>query len=130
MTATATTYTATAYAQCASDSNNYAGTLNGYGIATEQETDGRFALAGVNTGDSTKEGCCNSCAANPLCGGTAFYGGYGAGGQCFIFITSDSSCSVGQYSIGSYEQTALGPDEGYLQSNGNCGFYTSNLGPY
>jgi len=128
MTVTAAVYTATTYAQCAADSNNYAGTLNNHGITAVVETDGQDALRGVTTSDNSKEMCCTSCAANPLCIGSAFYVGFESGQQCYNFVTTATTCSTGRYTIGVYYNTAFGPREGYFLSNGNCGTINSNLG--
>jgi hypothetical protein len=115
---TATSYTTTAYSVCASDSANYAGGLNGQGIANVYDFN---PGAYVYTNDASKEDCCNSCAANPLCVATAFYSGFVDGQKCTLnIITGTGQCTAGQYSVGaSFGNT--GVDQGYFISNGNCG---------
>lgn len=77
----------------------------------------------TNTGDSTTQACCNSCAANPLCLATTFFGKFQAGQQCSIIISTDMTCSPGEYDLTADYGSGNGPDGGYIISNGNCGAY-------
>jgi hypothetical protein len=117
---TAPSYTATAYAICASDSANYAGGVNGQGIFYGYTYNGAVG----NTNDVSKEACCNSCAANPVCAGMAFYGGFAVGQQCSIFSIQDDQCTVDRGQLGAAINSGYAVDQAYFISNGNCGRYT------
>ena len=105
---------------CAPGSNNYAGTLDNAGIDSANQLSG-LSVASSNNGESSAAACCNSCAANPLCAGTGFYGGAAAGLQCFVFISAGNSCSPVDFEA--LYSPVFAPDSGYIISNGNCGVY-------
>lgn len=113
-------YTATAYAMCASGSNNYAGAIDGAGIVSAEQLVGPDVATAYN-GESSAMDCCNSCAANPICAGSGFWGGASDGMQCFIFISSGNTCSPVDFEA--LYSSAFPPDSGYIFSNGNCGVY-------
>lgn len=98
--------------------------MNGEGIVFTSLIDP--AVGSSNTADASKEACCNSCAANPLCLASTFYGGFSAGSQCYVFVVGSGTCSAaGQYSLTAYHSNQYGPDQGYFVSNGNCGVYNA-----
>jgi hypothetical protein len=73
-----------------------------------------FAL----TADASKEACCNSCAADPSCGASAFnFGCYHGGAE------SGMCTAAGQHSIEALSDLGFPVDEGYFVSNGNCGVF-------
>ncbi|KAH7018611.1 uncharacterized protein B0I36DRAFT_368617 [Microdochium trichocladiopsis] len=131
-TVTATVYAATAYAQCTSGSTNFAATLSGHAIDASTDAYGE-GLRPFTTSDNSREDCCESCAANPVCVGSAFYGGFNAGQRCYNFVApGGATCGTGsgqQYTLGVYRDSA-GPGQGYSISNGPCGAYRVNEGPF
>lgn len=113
------TYTATVYAVCSQD--NIAGTVNGYGIDTAFSNNNQnFDTS--NDPATTKEDCCNSCAANPLCVSSAYEPSFPAGQQCYLVISTQATCSSSDYSLAAViNNPPLPADGGYFLSNGNCG---------
>ncbi|KAK4062841.1 hypothetical protein Trihar35433_8636 [Trichoderma harzianum] len=113
------TYTATVYAVCSQD--NIAGTVNGYGIDTAFSNNNQnFDTS--NDPATTKEDCCNSCAANPLCVSSAYEPSFPAGQQCYLVISTQATCSSSDYSLAAViNNPPLPTDGGYFLSNGNCG---------
>ena len=125
MVATVQVATATAYAACAADSRNFAGAAQGAGIDTSYSNNNQN-LNAVNSADATPEACCSSCLANPLCISTAFEPQFPAGQQCYQVLSTQGSCAVGSYDLAVVvNNPPLPPDDGYIISNGNCGFYDS-----
>ncbi|KAM0812150.1 hypothetical protein AB5N19_14467 [Seiridium cardinale] len=117
-TVSASVYTSTAYAIC-QDSANYADSYNGVGFQTTYSPNGD--ITAVTTNDSNQEDCCSSCAATANCAGTAYYGGFPAGSQCYLLTTVSNTCSVGGTPIGATYSSSLSAGSGYHLSNGNCG---------
>ena len=119
MTVTAATYSATLYSQCSSSSNNFAGSYDGSGITGYE--DDQSQLSPVTTGDTNQEACCNTCAANPYCAGSLFYGPTGC-----INLNEISDSGTGQTvnDLGVISDIAALPDSVYVVSNGNAGEYT------
>lgn len=112
-------YTATAFAICASDSRNYADAVNNAPIL--HLDNGSNELPYFNTADTTKEGCCASCAALSLCVASAFYRYDAPPQQCSIFTTDAQSCAApGAGHVRALTSSAYPPDAGILISNGNC----------
>ncbi|EAT89533.2 hypothetical protein SNOG_02802 [Parastagonospora nodorum SN15] len=118
---TATTYQATDYAICAS--NNYAGGANGKGI-DDYDTNPALPFLGFTT-DTSKEACCRSCAANPLCAGTAYYDPQAGGWRCQLIGTGSGQCSAGQYDLMAGQAQEFPVDQGLFVSNGKCAKWSS-----
>lgn len=122
---TANVATATDYGICGPNSNNYVGQVNGVGIDTTFSSNNQNYQT-ANTADGSKEACCRSCAANPLCVSTAFEAQFPAGQQCFLLVSIQDTCAAGSYSFTAIiNNPQLPPDGGYFFSNGNCGFYNA-----
>ncbi|KAL8790148.1 MAG: hypothetical protein Q9195_006528 [Heterodermia aff. obscurata] len=120
---TASVAASTDYAICGPNSNNYAGQVNNQGIDTAFSNNNQNYQS-ANTLDSSKEACCRSCAANPLCVVTAFEPQFGAGQQCFQIISTQDTCAARSYSLSVIvNNPPLAADGGYFVSNGNCGSY-------
>lgn len=114
----------TVYAACA-NSRNYASTINGQGIDTAFSNNNQNYNT-ANTAASTKEDCCSSCFANPLCVSTAFEPDFQAGQQCFVIFSSQPTCAARDYLLTAiYNNPALPPGGGYSLSNGACGQYNA-----
>ncbi|KAH4007066.1 hypothetical protein HBI10_018190 [Parastagonospora nodorum] len=120
-TISATIYQATDYAICAS--NNYAGGANGKGI-DDYDTNPALPFLGFTT-DTSKEACCRSCAANPLCAGTAYYDPQAGGWRCQLIGTGSGQCSAGQYDLMAGQAQEFPVDQGLFVSNGKCAKWSS-----
>ncbi|KAH4177335.1 hypothetical protein HBH43_050780 [Parastagonospora nodorum] len=120
-TISATIYQATDYAICAS--NNYAGGANGKGI-DDYDTNPALPFLGFTT-DTSKEACCRSCAANPLCAGTAYYDPQAGGWRCQLIGTGSGQCSAGQYELMAGQAQEVPVGQGLYVSNGKCAKWSS-----
>ena len=122
MTFTANVYASkTAYAMCASD--NFAGTLENRAIYF---VSGPPGITQAVIRDATRQSCCESCAANPLCVGSALLSP--SSGLCNLFIAPTPTCSVNQYALSAGYDAGSPGDTEFFVSNGNCGAYTMDLG--
>ncbi|KAL7911707.1 hypothetical protein GGI35DRAFT_477409 [Trichoderma velutinum] len=115
------TYTATVYAICSQ--SNIAGSIGSSGINGITSNNNQNTNS-LTTAATTKEDCCNSCGANMLCVGFAFYSAFPAGQQCYVFASTQATCSLGDYSLeADTSNPPLSADGGYFIGNGYCGMF-------
>ncbi|THY31589.1 hypothetical protein D6C99_10460 [Aureobasidium pullulans] len=103
--------TATVFAQCAA--NNLIGSVNGagfYGAGADN-----YATADAPSATD----CCNICANTASCEGFAYYG------TCYILYASNDGCFPGQSRAVFYAGGGIGPGDGYVIGNGQCGEYSN-----